>query len=132
MAQENIEIVRRSFDALNLRDFAVLIDLTDPDAVWWDRRDDPMGGAPYCGRDACMQHIAEILEDVDLRAEPEEFIDAGDTVVVGVRLVGRGRASGVAFDDREFHVITLRDGKLAERREYRDRTEALEAVGLSE
>jgi ketosteroid isomerase-like protein len=132
MSQENVEVVARRFEALNRGDLAAMVELTDPAAVWWDRADDPWGATAHRGRDACLQHLVEILEDAELQAEPQEFIDAGDTVVVGVRLVGRGRTSGVAFDEREFHVYKLRDGLVTETREYRDRTEALEAVGLSE
>ena len=132
MSQENVELVRRRFDAFNRCDLEAMIELTDPDAVWWDRSDDPFGGTPHRGRDACMQHLAEILQLADLQAQPQEFIDAGDRVVVGVHLTGRGRASGVAFKEHEFHVFTLRGGKVTETREYRDRAEALEAAGLSE
>ena len=124
--------MRHRFEAFNRGDLAAMIELTDPDAVWWDRADDPWGGAPHRGRDACFQHLAEILEDAELQAQPQEFIDAGDRVVVGVRLVGRGRTSGVAFKEDEFHVFTLRDGLVIETREYRDRAEALEAAGVSE
>src|SRR5262249_13971375 len=113
-------------------DFDALVELTDPNAIWWDRSDDPVGAGPHRGREACLQHLAEILEDVDLQARPDEIIDAGDSVVVGVRLTGRGRASGVDFEEHEFHVFTFRDGKATEQREYRERTEALKAVGLEE
>src|SRR4051794_12833253 len=132
MSQENVELVRRRFDAFNRGDLAAIIELTDPAAVWWDRADDPTAGAPHRGRDACMQHLAELLQDVELEAEPQEFIDADDRVVVGVHLIGRGRTSGIAFEEHEFHVFTLRGGKVIETREYRERAEALEAVGLSE
>ena len=132
MSQKNVELVRRRFDAFNQGDVSAMIELTDPAAVWWDRADDPDAGAPHRGRDACMQHLAEILQDTELQAEPQEFIDAGDRVVVGVHLVGRGRTSGAGFEEHEFHVFTLRGGKVTEIREYRDRAEALEAVGLSE
>jgi len=110
MSQENV--VRLRFDAVNRGDFDALIELTDPNAVWWDRPDDPEGAGPHRGREAGVQHLAEILEDVDLQAHPDEFIDAGDSVVVGVRLAGRGRASGVDLEEHEFHVFTLRDGKV--------------------
>jgi uncharacterized protein len=132
MSQENVELVRRRFDASNRGDSAAIIELTDPEAEWWDRPDDPLAGGPHRGRDACMQHLAEILQDVELQAQPQEFIDRGDSVVVGVRLVGRGVSSGVSFEEYEFHVFTLRDRKVTEIREYRDRAQALEAVGLSE
>jgi ketosteroid isomerase-like protein len=132
MSQESVELVGRRFDAFNRGDLAAMIDLTDPDAVWWDRVDDPTGATPHRGRDACFQHLAEILQDAELKAEPQEFIDAGDRVIVGVRLIGRGRTSGVPFEEYEFHVFTLRDGLVIETHEYRDRAEALEAVGLTE
>jgi ketosteroid isomerase-like protein len=132
MSQENMELVRQRFEAFNRGDLAAIVELTDPAAVWWDRADDPWAGAPHRGRDACVQHLAEILEDAELEAQPQELIDAGHSVVVGVRLVGRGRTSGVAFEEHEFHVFTLRDGKVTETREYRHRAEALEAAGLSE
>jgi len=132
MSQENVELVRRRFEAFNRGDMAAMVELTDPAAVWWDRPDDPVGGSPHRGRDACFQHLAEILEDAELEANPDEFIDAGPSVVVGVQLVGRGRTSGVSFEEHEFHVFTLRNGKVIEPREYRERDEALEAVGLSE
>jgi ketosteroid isomerase-like protein len=132
MSQENVEVVQRRYEALNRGDLAAMVELTDPDAVWWDRSDDPWGSTAHRGRDACLRHLEEILEDAELQTHPQEFIDAGDAVVVGVRLVGRGRASGVAFEEHEFHVFTLRRGRVTETREYRDRAEALEAVGLSE
>ena len=132
MSRENVELVRRRFDAVNRRDFDALVELTEPNAVWWDRSHDPVGAGPHRGREAGLQQLAEILEDVDLQAHPDEFIDAGDSVVVGVRLTGRGRASGVDFDEHEFHVFTLRDGKVTEQREYRGRSDALKAVGLKD
>jgi ketosteroid isomerase-like protein len=131
MSQENVDLVCRRFEAFNRGDLATMVELTDPAAVWWDRHDDPWAGTPHRGRDACFQHLAEILEDAELKAQPEEFIDAGDSVIVGVHLVGQGRTSGVPFEEHEFHVFTLHDGKVIETREYRERDEALEAVGLS-
>ncbi len=61
-----------------------------------------------------------------------EFIDAGDHVVALVRLSGKGEGSGVNVELATYHVLTFRDGKVARRRLYTDRAEALEAAGLSE
>ena len=44
----------------------------------------------------------------------------------------RGALVGVAVEPRECHVWTLRDGKLWRLRIYATKSEALEAVGLSE
>ena len=116
MSQESVEIVRKRFDAYNRGDTAALIELTDLNVEWWDRADDP-GGGVHRGRDACMKHLAELTEDAELRIEALDYIDAGDLVVVPLRLVGRGRARR-PFDVKEIHVFRVRDGLVIEQREY--------------
>jgi ketosteroid isomerase-like protein len=64
------------------------------------------------------------------RFEPERFIEAGDQVVVFLRVVAEGRASGVPIELPDAHVVTPRDDRLASTCVYRDRSEALEAAGL--
>jgi ketosteroid isomerase-like protein len=64
----------------------------------------------------------------------EEFVGAGDSdqVVVTVHEWGRGRASGIEVDVRVFNVFTVRDGMVVDKREFAERSEALEAAALSE
>jgi len=64
--------------------------------------------------------------------EADSFRQAGDTFVVGVRLIGTGSESGLSAQDRAFHVWTFR-GQKAIRLEFFSReSDALEAAGLSE
>jgi ketosteroid isomerase-like protein len=74
--------------------------------------------------------LAETWSDV--RTEPEDFIDAGDSVVVPVRVVNTGRSSGLSVKARAAWVAQLREGKVARMTVYQSRVEALEAVGLSD
>jgi ketosteroid isomerase-like protein len=67
-----------------------------------------------------------------LKAETEEFIDAGDRVVVPIRFGGKARYTGMDVTFAVVHVVTVRDGKVAWTDMYRERSEALEAVGLRE
>jgi ketosteroid isomerase-like protein len=62
--------------------------------------------------------------------EPQEFIDAGDKVVVSVRLVGVGKQSGVATMANAAHMWTFREGKIVRLTVFQTLQEALEAVGL--
>jgi ketosteroid isomerase-like protein len=64
------------------------------------------------------------------RFDPERFIDAGDRVVVLVRVLAKGSASGVPIELPDTHVHTLRDGRLISTCVYRDRSKAFEAAGL--
>jgi ketosteroid isomerase-like protein len=131
MSKENVEVVRRQNEAFNRGDAAAVLELSDPSIEWWDREDDP-GAGVHRGHDGLGRALEELADLAELHIEPKEFIEAGDYVVVPVRLSGRGQASGVSFEEHEVHVFRLRDGKITELREYREKGEALEAVGLAE
>ncbi len=73
--------------------------------------------------------IFEVYEN--FRVEPEEYVDAGDKVVVIARIQATGKGSGVELDQRYSFVWTVRGGKLAEVAVFLNR-KALEAAGLSE
>jgi ketosteroid isomerase-like protein len=68
-----------------------------------------------------------------LKLEPERFFDVDDErVLVLVSGTAVGAGSGVPVEARGAHEITIRDGVVVRLKVYRDRDEALEAVGLSE
>jgi ketosteroid isomerase-like protein len=64
----------------------------------------------------------------DLRVEVEDWIDAGDDVLVFVRYRGRGRDSGAEVEASMAHVWTMRDGRAVRFRQFFDRDEARRAV----
>jgi ketosteroid isomerase-like protein len=132
MSQQNVEIVKRAYQAWDRRDMAAVLGECHPDIEWWERGDVP-DPTVHRGLDAVGARFAE-LDDVwiGLTLEPREFIDAGDFVVVMFCLTGRGRASGAAIEENEVQAFRLRNGKIIELREYRAKAEALKAVGLAE
>jgi uncharacterized protein len=68
----------------------------------------------------------------DFRVEAEDFIDAGDKVVVIGRGRGRGRGSGVDVNQQVFMVWTFRDGRAVRQQWFAEKADALEAAGLRE
>jgi ketosteroid isomerase-like protein len=72
------------------------------------------------------------LRDAGPQLEVDEFIDAGDCVVVVFRQISRGRASGAELTNRFAFVYALRNGRIFYMEGYRTREKALEAVGLAE
>jgi len=62
----------------------------------------------------------------------QEFIDAGDQVVVRVAQEGRGDDSGVPVTGTFWFVLGVGDGKVVTLDMYATRDEALKAAGLSE
>ena len=73
----------------------------------------------------------EVWERIELRAD--DYIDAGDDeVVVFFHEVAMGRESGAVMETDGGTVNTVQDGKIARVRGYMERSQALEAAGLSE
>jgi ketosteroid isomerase-like protein len=66
------------------------------------------------------------------RIDAEDFIDAGDEVVVFARIKARTARDGVLVEHSPAAVWTIREGKVAGIRFLLERSEALEAAGLSE
>jgi uncharacterized protein len=132
VSQENVDVVRRAYEARNRRDMDAALGACDPDIEWWERDDVPEPTV-HRGLDAVAGRFAE-LDDlwIGLTSEPKEFIDTGEFVVVPFRQTAHGRASGVAIDEGWVHVFRLRGGKIIELREYRDLSDALKAAGLEE
>ena len=65
-------------------------------------------------------------------SEPEQFIDAGDSVVVVVRMKAKGAGSGLELDRQDAQVYRFRDDKIVRLDYYNNEDQALEAAGLSE
>ena len=131
MSQENVEIVRRLYGAMNDRDMGAVTELLHPDAEWIP--DSRVGQGPVRGRDNIIQFATDRAEMFDeFRQEPERFWETDDKVLVFVRVTGHGGASGVGVDIRIGHLWTVRDGAAVRGEGYGNRDEALEAAGLSE
>jgi ketosteroid isomerase-like protein len=132
MSQENVEIIRRYYEAINRGDVAAALAEVDPNVEWWVRWDQP-DRSVVRGHDAWKATWDDIYATfADFRMDPMEFIDAGEFVVVPVFQVGRVQDSDAPIEQREVHVWRLSVGKVVEVREFNEKAEALEAAGLSE
>ena len=133
MSQENVELVRNAYMAGNKGDRDAALRSADPEIVI-DATRRVLNPATYVGIDGARQWFAEMDEVWErFGLEMDEFIDAGDRVVVLGRLTGKGKASGVEVEQPIATVWTVRDGRII-RGEigYTSRREALEAAGLRE
>ena len=131
MSRENVEVVRRGYEHYNRTgepDYSVL----DPEVVY-DVSSRTFDAAVYHGHEGVREFLALIREHwATMRLEPQEFVDAGDSVVVSVRLVGVGKESEVETTANSAHLWTLRGGKVVRQTTFKTMSEALEAAGLRE
>ena len=131
MSQANVQVVLDLSKANESRDWDALFAAYAPDIEWEDTSglwgDWGVARGHEDLRQAWRQWL-EIFGDVSWRLDADP-LDADDHVVATYRVHARGRASGVEVDQRITLIWTVRDGKISRVRAYRDRSEALEAVG---
>ena len=135
MSQENVEIVRRVYEAAARRDGEAVLALYDPEIEWdWTRVSGLFGQSGlYRGRERLRQWFREWSEGLDsIKYEAVDLIAAGDRVISESDMRGRGRASGVEVGDTLYAVWTIREGKVVRVVWFPTRADAIEAAGLSE
>ena len=132
MSQENVEIVRRVYEAVNRGDIDTANSHVHPEIEFHTYAQSPEAGV-YRGKEAVLKYNEDLFGQFQsIRFEVEELIDAGDRVVVVTtqHAVPKGGQQEMRVHVAEVWVV--RDGLLAERRSYSTKPEALEAAGLKE
>jgi uncharacterized protein len=132
MSQENVEIVRRVFDAFNKRDTPAFLELLDPDVEWVPILA-VLEGRVYRGHEEVRGWIKELATDWEFfEVEYEELREVGGRVMVCGHWHARGRASGVELENPGTYLYEIKDGKVVSMRTFTDRDAALKAAGLEE
>jgi ketosteroid isomerase-like protein len=129
MSQENVEIVRRGYSTPGpLTDAADLASHAEFDftAIYPDQ--------PVLRGIEAMRSFRDAGPwGHSIHFEPERYFDVDEErVLVFVRATSTGRTSGAAVDSRVAQEFTVRDGLIVRVKIFRDRSEALKAVGLEE
>jgi ketosteroid isomerase-like protein len=127
MSEQNVEVVRRIYEAWgredSARDFiAADIEYVNPEyavepGTRWGRK--------------TFAAVRGAYEDFELRIE--RIIEAGEEdVIVLARYTGTGRGSGVPVAGEHGYLWTIRDGLAVRFRWFQSHQEVLEAAGVSE
>ena len=112
MAQQDVETMRRAYEAFNRGDIPGALAAFDANIEWHE----PGGGRAPRGTYHGAQSVAnDVFATVPqhfetFQAQPEQFIDAGEHVVVIGRFRGKPK-QGQALDAPFAHVWTMRGGK---------------------
>ena len=128
-ARENLETVRRAYDAINRRDIEAALDCFHDDAEHdWSHSVGPDRGI-YRGREEARHFWTNAFEAVDATFELEDIVAEGPHVVVMVSAHIRGSGSGAEGVGRSPHVWTLQDGRATRFQLFQTWEEALAAAG---
>jgi ketosteroid isomerase-like protein len=134
MSQENLEIVRRAYAALNGGEIEAAVEFLHPEIEWR-----PYLGAVesdiYRSREAVIGMWSQLEEGFGgtLRIKCRELIDVGERGIVAVvEASGVGSGSGAEVRQRWAQLVTIRDGLVVLVEPFHDKDTALEAAGLRE
>ena len=134
MENDKVETARKGYEAFRRKGVEGILEYLDPEIEWkaWAQfAREPSLTRGHEGVRHLFTLYGENFED--LRAEPHEFIEAGeDMVVVPFTLAGTEKGTGRAVEWELVHVWTVPDGVATRLEVYDSKPDALRAVGLND
>jgi ketosteroid isomerase-like protein len=131
MSRENVEVVRRMYEAFQGGDSATVNACFDPEVVVDARV--RVDGAMGRGLEALGSIIGEWIAAFDgWHEDIEELRGIGDRVVAIATQRGRSKATGIDVETRYAIVYDIGGGRITRMTLYRTPEEGTEAAGLSE
>jgi ketosteroid isomerase-like protein len=123
---ENIELVRKGYEAFLRGDINALMDLFADDIEW---ELDSNDAVPFTGLRKGKEEVAEFFRLVNenqhpLQFEPREFVAQGDKVVALGHYAWSVKSTDRNYESDFAEVFTVRDGKIARFREFMNTMEA--------
>jgi ketosteroid isomerase-like protein len=130
VASDNVELIRRGYEAFNRGDLEAVFAQLDPEIEWITAPRTPFAGT-YRGPDEVRRLLRDQREAFgEMTMEPYELFENGDKVVAFVRQRATGHASGAEIEIVVGHMWTVRDGKAVRFEGFPEREKALDAAGL--
>ncbi len=131
MSRVDIEMLRTGYEAFSRGEWDSVFRAAHPDIelITTDRVTNP---GTYRGVDDIRRFFEDLFAPFEeVAAEPEEFLERGDQIVVLVVVRSRPRGSSAFIENRIGHLWTMRDGQVVRFQIFPEREKALEAAGLS-
>ena len=131
MRRANVEALQPVYEEWGRGNWRPTFDVYAPGMEWGWSDEFPGLQGPIQDPEARSRRLREWLSPwEDWRCEAEEFVTAGDFVVVLTRYTGRGKESGVAVDTPGAHLWTMRNGEAVRLEVFSSRAKAFEAAGM--
>jgi len=130
MDSEYVRLARRAYAAFAARDHDAVFALAHSDVEY--EFADRVADDNVCRGEAEVRQLWRQLDEIfaHWESQPQEFLDLGDRVLVLARESGVGRASGLRFDQKLAHLLTIEDGLITRFQVYGSWKRALRVAGL--
>ena len=131
MSHENVEMVRGLYDSFGKGDVPSVLGQMDH-AIEWNEAENFIyaDGNPYVGPQAVLEGVFMRLgtEWEGFSVTPEEWMDAGNRVVVLGTYAGTHRGTSKRVRAQFAHVWSLKEGRVARFQQYTDTKQFADAV----
>lgn len=131
MSQANVEVIRGMYEAFGRGDVPAVLGQMDQRIEWREAENFIYADRnPYMGPQAVLEGVFMRLgaEWEGFTVTPEEWLDAGNHVVVLGTYTGRHRETGREVRAQFAHVWGVRGGRVVRFQQYTDTKQFAEAV----
>jgi hypothetical protein len=127
---DKTEVLRKAYAAFNRNDIDATVEALDPQIDWTEPPEFP-GGGTYHGHEGVKAYLSHSRANwVEGSSEPEQFLVAGDKIIVFVHVRVRLKDSMEWHERRLADVFIFRGGKAIQMGAFSDRRQALEWAGV--
>lgn len=127
--RENLAVVEHLYAALQARDYDAFRRICAEDITWIQNEGFP-GGGTWRGAEAIVENVFKSFkrEWDGWKFEIEQYLDAGETIIVLGRYAGTYRESGKPMSAAAAHVYDVAKGKISRFRQYTDTFSIIRAM----
>jgi ketosteroid isomerase-like protein len=131
VSDADVATLKAAYQAFNDRDAGRLAEFFDPEAMWLPAMDVWAAGTVYRGRAGIASVIEDVERDWDVFvAEPQEFREVGDLLLVTGRVRARTKGGEREIDRETAWIWEMRDGLALRLQTYADPRRAEESLGV--
>jgi uncharacterized protein len=117
----NLELTQELYRTFREKDYDAFLGICTPDLIWVQNEGFP-SGRTYQGAEAVVEGVFKAFNnDWDSWSfDIEQYLDAGDTIIVIGSYTAKHRISGKSFRSPAAHVYDISEGKVSRFRQFTD------------
>ena len=133
MTEENLDVIRRGYEAFGRGDINALLESFDEQINWVTPGPPELAtSGNRTGRQAVAQFFTAVNDTFEIqRFEPREFLAQGDRIVVLGSETARVRTTGKVLELDWVHVFALRNRKVIAFQEFCDTAAVVAAMSAA-
>ena len=131
MSQENMEVIRGMYESISKGDVSAVLGQMHQQIEWREAENFIYADrSPYVGPQAVLEGVFMRLasEWSDFTVTPEEWLDAGNHVVVLGTYIGRHKDSGREVRAQFAHIWGVAHGRVVRFQQYTDTKQFADAI----